>query len=61
MSPGIAQITATPLQVTPSKRWRPTPSRSGLFGRDWGKVFEGPPTQLTVDAQIAIRYLGVGV
>jgi branched-chain amino acid transport system ATP-binding protein len=25
------------------------------------KVFEGPPTQLTADAQIAIRYLGVGV
>ena len=36
MSPGIAQITANPPEVTPSKRWRPTPSRYGLFGRDWG-------------------------
>ena len=25
------------------------------------KVFEGPPSQLTADEQIAIRYLGVGV
>ena len=33
----MAKIAANRHQVTPSKRWRPTPSRSGLFGRDWGR------------------------
>ena len=44
MSPGIAQITATPVQVTPSKRWRPTHRDPACLGtlndKDIGRARE---------------------